>query len=133
MGKSAGRTFAFSAFVFHTGTGELLRAGKRLRIPDQAARLLALLLENPGSMLTRDQLKAGLWPEGEVLDYDHSIHRVVSQLREILRDRSSKSTQLIETLPKRGYRFIAPVREILDREAAPATSLPSPIQSVEVF
>lgn len=116
MGKSAGRTFAFSAFVFHTGTGELMRAGKRLRIPDQAARLLALLLENPGSMLTRDQLKAGLWPEGEVVDYDHSIHRVVSQLRDILRDRSSKSAQLIETLPKRGYRFTAPVQEITTPE-----------------
>ena len=133
MGKSAGRTFAFSAFVFHTGTGELLRAGKRLRIPDQAARLLALLLENPGVMLTRDQLKAGLWPEGEVLDYDHSIHRVVSQLREILRDRSSKSAQLIETLPKRGYRFVAPVREILDLESPPATNLLPPAPSLEVF
>ena len=133
MGKSVGRTFAFSAFVFHTETGELLRAGKRLRIPDQAARLLALLLENPGSMLTRDQLKAALWPEGEVLDYDHSIHRVISQLREILRDRSSKSTQLIETLPKRGYRFVAPVREIFDPEAAPRTDLPPPIPSVDAL
>src|ERR1700722_890615 len=122
MGKSAGRTFAFSAFVFHTATGELMRGGKRLRIPDQAARLLALLLENPGSMLTRDRLKAELWPEGEVLDYDHSIHRVVSQLREILRDRSSKSSQLIETLPKRGYRFTAPVQEIITPEISPPTT-----------
>jgi DNA-binding winged helix-turn-helix (wHTH) protein/tetratricopeptide (TPR) repeat protein len=134
MGKSAGRTFAFSAFVFHTATGELMRGGKRLRIPDQAARLLTLLLENPGSMLTRDQLKAELWPEGEVLDYDHSIHRVVSQLREILRDRSSKSTQFIETLPKRGYRFTAPVREILEPEPAsdlspPASSLATSIEA----
>jgi len=99
-----------------------MRAGKRIRIPDQAARLLALLLEHPGSMVTRDQLKAQLWPDGEVLDYDHSIHRVVSQLREILRDRSSKSAQLIETLPKRGYRFTAPVREVLE----PEVTLPPP-------
>ncbi|NYF80822.1 winged helix-turn-helix domain-containing protein [Granulicella arctica] len=106
----------------------MTRAGKRLRIPDQAARLLALLLENPGSMLTREELRVALWPQGEILDYDHSIHRVISQLREILRDRSSRPTPFIETLPKRGYRFIAPVREISDPETKPAsvTDLPTP-------
>jgi DNA-binding winged helix-turn-helix (wHTH) protein/tetratricopeptide (TPR) repeat protein len=126
MGMNGGRKFAFSAFVFQTRTGELTRAGKRLRIPDQAARVLALLLENPGSLLTREELKAALWQQGEVLDYDHSIHRVVSQLREILNDRSSKTPQLIETLPKRGYRFTAPVREILEPETTPETNPISP-------
>jgi len=137
MGKNLGRSFAFSSSVFDTRSGELLRAGKRIRIPDQAARLLALLLENPGSVVSRDQLKAELWPDGQLQDYDHSIHRVVSQLREILRDRSSKSTQFIETLPKRGYRFTVAVKEITSIEepeppSAEAVVSPSPfvLQSV---
>jgi len=117
MTKSAGRTYIFSAFVFHTGTGELTRAGRRLRIPDQEARLLSLLLENPGAMVTRDQLREALWPDGEVLDYDRSINRAVSQLRAILRDHSSKAKELIETLPKRGYRFSGPVEEMGSTEA----------------
>ena len=120
MTKSTGRTYAFSAFVFHAGTGELTRGGKRLRIPDQEARLLSLLLENPGAMVTRDQLREALWPEGEVLDYDRSINRAVSQLRAILRDHSSKAKELIDTLPKRGYRFSAPVQE-LDQAESPST------------
>ena len=112
MEKDSARAFAFSSYVFESRAGELTRAGKRIRIPDQAARLLALLLEHPGAVVSREQLRRELWPEGQLQDYDHSIHRVVSQLREILRDRSSKSTQLIETLPKRGYRFTAPVEQI---------------------
>lgn len=119
-----GRTYAFSAFVFNTGTGELTRGSKRLRIPDQEARVLALLLENPGSMITREELRVALWPEDEVLDYDRSINRAISQLRAILRDHSSKAAELIDTLPKRGYRFAAPVQEIGIEEAAPERANP---------
>lgn len=132
MGKSAGRIFAFSVFVFDTGTGELTRAGKRIRIPDQAARLLTVLLESGGAMLTRDDLKEALWPQGEVLDYEHSIHRVVSQLREILRDRSSKSAPLIETLPKRGYRFTGQARELEAPVEAPVSTPNPPQQPVDL-
>lgn len=100
-----------------------MRGTKRIRVPDQAARLLALLLENPGAVVTHDQLKAELWPEGQLQDYDHSIHRVVSQLREILRDRSSKSTRFIETLPKRGYRFAMPVKTVSQHEEVASPSV----------
>jgi len=120
MEKNSGRAFAFSSYVFEAKAGELTRAGKRIRIPDQAARLLTLLLENPGIVVSREQLKHELWPDGLREDYDHSIHRVVSQLREILRDRSSKSTQFIETLPKRGYRFTAPVEQVSSPTAIPS-------------
>jgi DNA-binding winged helix-turn-helix (wHTH) protein/tetratricopeptide (TPR) repeat protein len=131
MRKIESRTYAFSAFVFNTGTGELTRGGKRLRIPEQESRALALLLENPGSMVTREELRMALWPEEEILDYDRSINRAISQLRAILRDHSSKASELIETLPKRGYRFVATVREI--RIGVPASEptqtrdAPSPV------
>ena len=125
MEKNSGRAFTFSSYVFETRSGELTRAGKRIRIPDQAARLSALLLENPGTVVSRDQLRRELWPEGQLQDYDHSIHRVVSQLREILRDPSSKSTQLIETLPKRGYRLSGSVEEI-------PSLLPSAVSPAEI-
>jgi DNA-binding winged helix-turn-helix (wHTH) protein/tetratricopeptide (TPR) repeat protein/TolB-like protein len=119
MGKQSGRRLSFSAYTFDTETGELARAGRRCHIPDQAARLLAALLENPGAMLSRDELKNVLWPDGEALDYDRSINRAISQLRSILRDHSSKSSPLIETLPKHGYRFTGTVEEVLPETTAP--------------
>ena len=131
MRKIESRTYAFSAFVFNTGTGELTRGGKRLRIPEQESRALALLLENPGSMVTREELRMALWSEDEVLDYDRSINRAISQLRAILRDHSSKASELIETLPKRGYRFAAAVQEIRTgipaSEPAQSKDAPSPV------
>lgn len=110
MESKSGKTIAFSVFVFDTGTGELRRNGRPLPMPDQVARLLAILVENNGSMVSREQLRSELWPDGEVVDYDHSITRAVYKLRTILRDRSSKSDRYIDTLPKRGYRFAAEVR-----------------------
>ena len=96
MTKQTGRSFAFSAFVFYPDTGELARAGKNVRISTQETRLLSLLVENQGMMITREQLREALWPEGEILDFDASINRTVSQLRAILRDHSPKSKPMIE-------------------------------------
>lgn len=112
MATHSGRIVAFSMFVFDTQTGELKRNGRVVHIPDQAARLLTALLRHPGEMVTREELRSQLWPDGEMVDYDHSIHRTVSQLRAILRDRSSKSARYIVTFPKRGYRFAAEVRQL---------------------
>lgn len=116
MGKSPGRCYAFSSCVYDERAGELVRGGKRVRIPPQPARLLSLLLENPGSVVSRDELIAELWPDGQLQDYDHSIHRIVSQLREILRNRSSRSSKSIETLRKNGYRFTERVEIISAQE-----------------
>lgn len=103
---------AFSTFVFDTLTGELKRNGRPVHLPDQAARLLTVLVQNPGELITREELRSHLWPDGEVVDYDHSIHRTVSQLRAILRDRSSKSSRYIVTFPKRGYRFDGQLKQV---------------------
>src|SRR5947209_483943 len=125
MTKQTGRSFAFSAFVFYPDTGELTLAGKSVRISIQEARLLSLLVENQGVMISRDQVREKLWPQGETLEFDASINRTVSQLRSVLRDHSSKTKPMIETLPKRGYRFNAEVGEIFGSEAATPSSVPA--------
>jgi len=119
------RNFAFSVFTFDAESAELRRNGGRLRIPEQASRVLTLLLENAGTVVTREELRRYLWPSGEFLDHDHSISNAVSQLRTVLRDHS-RTPKFIETIPKRGYRFVAEVSvlpPICNRvsEAPPAT------------
>jgi len=100
--------YLFSVFSFDSKTGDLARDGHRLRITEQARQVLAALLENAGSIVTREELRQRLWPGGEFLDWDRSINKVVVHLRSALQD-DSKGARFIETVPKRGYRFIAPV------------------------
>ena len=100
-----GRKFVFSALVFDAESGELTRNGFNLRVPDQAARILTILLERPGQVVTREDMRRSLWPAGEFVDYDHSINNSISQLRDVLRD-DSRTPRFIETIPKRGYRFL---------------------------
>ncbi|HLX83389.1 MAG TPA: winged helix-turn-helix domain-containing protein [Terriglobales bacterium] len=108
-----GRRFVFSALVFDAESGELTRNGSKLRLPGQAARILAILLEYSGQLVTREDLRRSLWPADEFLDYDHSINNSVSQLRDALRD-DSRTPRFIETIPKRGYRFLADVKIVPD-------------------
>ena len=113
--------YSFALFSFNSRTGDLSRSGHRLRITEQARQVLSALLENAGGIVTRDELRQQLWPGGEFLDWDHSINKVVAQLRATLRD-NARETRFIETVPKRGYRFIAPVTfepEIPKGEPAP--------------
>jgi DNA-binding winged helix-turn-helix (wHTH) protein/TolB-like protein/tetratricopeptide (TPR) repeat protein len=94
-----------------------VRNGRKLRIPEQAAQLLTILLERAGTLVTRDELRQLMWPNGEYLDYDHSISNAINQLRNILRD-NSRAPTFIETMPKRGYRFLAPVDCVLPNSGA---------------
>jgi DNA-binding winged helix-turn-helix (wHTH) protein/tetratricopeptide (TPR) repeat protein len=119
------KLFAFSAFVFDALTGELRHNGKPRRMPPQVAQLLTILVQKPNAMVSREELRALLWPDGEILDYDHSINRAVSQLRAVLRERSSKSPLRIDTIPKRGYRFSAQVRELGESDAAVDSAPPT--------
>ncbi len=105
------RSFTFSALVFDVESGELTRNGVKLRVPEQTARVLIILLERAGNVVTREELRRLLWPSGEFLDYDHSINNSISQLRDVLRD-DSRTPRFIETIPKKGYRFLAEVRTL---------------------
>jgi DNA-binding winged helix-turn-helix (wHTH) protein/tetratricopeptide (TPR) repeat protein len=111
------RKFAFAAFTFDAETGELTRNGRKIRIPSQTAYVLTILLERAGTLITREDMRQLLWPDGEFLDYDDAINRAISHIRLLLRD-SSRTPRFIETIPKRGYRFVAEV-QVLEPEGDP--------------
>jgi Tol biopolymer transport system component/DNA-binding winged helix-turn-helix (wHTH) protein len=98
----------FDGFEADVRSEELSRAGRRLRLPHQSFRVLAMLLEKAGQLVTREELRARLWPAGTLVEYDQRLNAAVNRLREALGD-SAEAPRFIETLPKRGYRFIAAV------------------------
>jgi Tol biopolymer transport system component/DNA-binding winged helix-turn-helix (wHTH) protein len=98
----------FSVFEVNLKAGELRRNGFRLRLQEQPFQILASLLERPGDVVTREQLRARLWPEDTFVDFDHSLNAAVRRLRDALGD-SAESPRFVETIARRGYRFIAPV------------------------
>jgi len=98
----------FHDFQVNLETGELWKAGVRLKLQDQPFKVLAALLQRPGQIVTREELRQLIWPEESFGDFDHAINLAVTKLRASLGD-SADVPHLIETLPRRGYRFIAPV------------------------
>lgn len=102
------KIFRFGLFEADVGRNVLTRAGLRVKIQDQPFRALILLLEQPGEIVTRDELQQKLWPEGTFVDFDGSLNVILKKLRAALDD-DPENPRFIETVPKRGYRFIAPV------------------------
>src|SRR5581483_4371092 len=103
------RVFRFATFEADPVTGELRKSGIRIRLQEQPFQVLLMLLERPGELLTREELRQRLWPADTFVDFDHSLNTVVNKLREALGD-SAANPRFIETLARRGYRFLAPVR-----------------------
>jgi DNA-binding winged helix-turn-helix (wHTH) protein/TolB-like protein len=102
-------TYRFAGFELDLRSGELRKEGRRLRLPEQPFQVLRLLLGNPGEVVTREELRQKLWPGNNTfVDFDHGLNNAVNRLRELLND-SSERPRYIETIPRRGYRFIAPV------------------------
>ncbi len=99
---------SFLDFKFDLSSGDLLRGDKRVGMPKQTSRLLEIFLERPGAVVTRAELQELLWPEGEFLDHEHAINRVIADLRSVFRD-NPKNPKYIRTVHKRGYRFIPKV------------------------
>ena len=102
------RTYRFGLFEADVASGELLRQGVRVRLQDQPFRVLAILLERAGQIVPREELRQRLWPADTYVEFDGSLNAVLKQLRSALGD-SADNPIFIETVPKRGYRFIAPV------------------------
>ena len=98
----------FGVFEVDLATGELRKSGKRIRLQEQPFQVLVTLLENAGRIVTRDDLRQKIWPADTFVDFDHSLNTAVNKIRESLGD-SATSPRFIETLARRGYRFIAPV------------------------
>lgn len=109
----------FGIFEFDARVAELRRRGVRLRLQEQPLRVLSLLLEHPGEMMTREAIYERLWPQNSPVDFEHSLNTSIAKLRRVLRD-SAESPRYIETLSRQGYRFIAPVERIVP-EPPPST------------
>ncbi|HEX4155407.1 MAG TPA: winged helix-turn-helix domain-containing protein [Acidobacteriaceae bacterium] len=105
----ANAKLTFGLFEVDLATGELWKAGFRIKLQSQPFKVLAALLERPGQIITRDELQDRLWGKDTVVDFDHSLGTAINKIREALGD-SAENPRFIETLAKRGYRFIAPVR-----------------------
>jgi len=99
------RRLCFDAFELDTRAGELRKHGVRLRLQGQPLQVLETLLNRAGDVVTRDELRAGIWTDDTFVDFDHSLHNAIARLREVLGD-SAETPRYIETLPRRGYRFI---------------------------
>jgi DNA-binding winged helix-turn-helix (wHTH) protein len=109
QGKPTVRIARFSVFELDLTTGELRKNGAKLRLQEQPFRVLALLLERTGDVVTREEIRQKLWPADTFVDFDHSLNTAVNKLHEVLGD-SASSPRYVETLARRGYRFVAPVQ-----------------------
>lgn len=109
MGSPASvQIIGFGEFEAKLGSRELFRKGARVRLPDQSFQILVMLLERRGELVTREEIRLRLWPADTFVDFDHGLNNAVNRLREALSD-SAVLPRFIETLPRRGYRFITPV------------------------
>jgi TolB-like protein/DNA-binding winged helix-turn-helix (wHTH) protein/Tfp pilus assembly protein PilF len=119
------------AFEIDLRAFELRKHGLRLKLSEQPFQILAILLEKPGQVVTREEIRTRLWPGDTFVDFDHGLNNAVMRLREALAD-SSDRPRFVETLPRRGYRFIAPIEEV----RSPAQDAPAVLwaaQSVADF
>lgn len=122
------RLIRIGAFELDPSTGELSRDGGKTQLTVQLLQVLLALLENPGELVTREELVRRLWPEGTFVDFDHSLNKAVNKLRDALGD-SAEDPSYVQTFPRRGYRLIAPVEKPGEEPAAalpPAAAAASP-------
>jgi TolB-like protein/DNA-binding winged helix-turn-helix (wHTH) protein len=114
----ASRRLRFDDFELDVRAGELRRQGVRLRLRGQPLQVLEILLKHAGDMVTREELQSRIWPADTFVDFDHSLHNAIARIRDVLGD-SAENPRYIETLPRRGYRYIGPVEEA---QAPPASA-----------
>jgi len=116
-----GECIRFGLFELDPASGDLRREGRPVRLQPQPARVLALLVSRPGEVVTREELRRQIWSDGTFVDFERGLNFCIAQIRSALQD-SADSPRFIETLPRRGYRFIAPVAPSV---SAPAASVPT--------
>src|SRR5437016_9262716 len=101
----------FDRYELDVRTSELRKHGVKLRLQGQPLQVLATLLKRAGDLVTREELRAQIWPADTFVDFDHSLHNAIARLREALGD-SAQKPRFIETLPRRGYRFMGQLEEV---------------------
>jgi Tol biopolymer transport system component/DNA-binding winged helix-turn-helix (wHTH) protein len=109
MERSFPQIIRFSIFEVDLRAEELRKSGRKIKLRGQPFQVLAMLLERPGEVVTREELQKKLWPDGTFVDFDHSLNTAITKIREVLGD-SAEDARFVETIPRRGYRFIAPVQ-----------------------
>src|SRR5215472_9170345 len=122
----------FGVFEFDQRTGELRKNGSKVKLEGQPIQVLELLLERPQEVVTQDEIRTRLWPDGTVVEFEHSIKSAVKRLRQALDD-DAEAPRYVQTLHRRGYRFIAPVSMEAgieggngDSDVAPKEARPTP-------
>jgi DNA-binding winged helix-turn-helix (wHTH) protein len=115
------RLYRFGSFEADAACGELRRQGIRIKLNAQPFQVLLLLLARPGQLLTRKEICRELWPEGTFVDSVHGVNSAINRIREALGDKAGNS-RFVETLARRGYRFVAPVQRIDDGEEPAAAT-----------
>jgi DNA-binding winged helix-turn-helix (wHTH) protein len=121
------RRYRFGVFEADAATGELRRQGVRVKLHAQPFQVLLMMMERPGELLTREEISRELWPEGTYVDYEHGVNSAVNRIREALGD-TAGSPRFVETLARRGYRFVAPVERIgLHEKSAPELVSRAPV------
>src|SRR3989475_11473942 len=123
----------FGVFEVDLRAGELRKQGVRIKLQEQPFHVLTLLLQRPGEVITREELRSELWQSETFVDFDNSLNTSINKLREALGD-SADNPRFIETLPRRGYRFIAPVTGVdgTTRGTATGASAPWPPSSRKI-
>ena len=107
--SSPQKTIRFAVFEVDLAAGELRKNGARIRLQEQPFQILAFLIDRAGEVVTREELREKLWPADTFVDFDHSLNTAINKLREALGD-SASNPRYVETLARRGYRFLAPLQ-----------------------
>src|SRR5438067_12994438 len=115
------RRLRFGIFEADLRTGELRKRGVRIRLQEQPFQVLAVLLARPGELVAREELRSRLWTADTFVDFDHGLNKAVNKIRGALGD-SAESPRFVETVARRGYRFIADVA-VVDLESSPPDTL----------
>src|SRR3984957_6671389 len=120
------RSIRFGVFELDLRSGELQKQGRKIRLEGQPVQVLKCLLESPGELVTREELHGKLWPADTFVNFEHGLNAAVKRLRQALSD-SADNPRFVETLPRRGYRFIAPIQVIPVSGEVPPASAPDPL------
>src|SRR5208283_3101923 len=118
--QTRSRNFRFGPFQVDTGEGELTKHGTRIKLQGQPFVILEILLARAGKVVTRDEIREALWPSDTFVDFEHGLNTSVKKLRQVLCD-SAEEPRYIETVPRLGYRFVAPV-EVVTETPKPSAS-----------
>jgi cholera toxin transcriptional activator len=121
--KEPAALYRFGVFELDTAKGELRRQGLRIKLHAQPFQILSMLLERPTEILTREEICRQLWPDGTFVDFEHGLNSAINRLREALGDKAS-NPRFVETLARRGYRWLAPVERVVASNAASLAPVP---------